>query len=173
VAPAVPTTAFREIKLIKDQKPFTDVNPSQRDFTQYDPGLYNRSGELPGSAANEAADVIRVRENATGEVTTPFVAVEQMPEFPDGLAAMYKFINKHLRYPPQAQARGLEGVVILTFVVSSTGQISDIAILQDIGGGAAEEAIRVIQKMPDWRPGRQYKRAVPVRFTLPVIFKLN
>jgi periplasmic protein TonB len=165
------TTAFKEIKIVSNETLVTDIIPSQTDFMLSDPGLQNVAGENPLNSAILEGNETEQTENT--EVTAPFLAVEQMPEFPDGLAAMYKFINKNLRYPAQAQARGLEGNVILTFIVGATGQITDIKVLQDIGGGTAEEAQRVIAKMPNWRPGRQNKKAVPVRFTLPIKFKLN
>ena len=165
------TTAFKEIKIVSDNTVDTDDIPSQTDFTHSHPGINNLAGES-GLNNNNAVGKEAGQTNITDE-TAPFLAVEQMPEFPDGLAAMYKFINKNLRYPAQAQAQGLEGNVILTFVIGTSGQITDIKVLQDIGGGAGEEAQRVIGKMPNWRPGRQNKKAVPVRFTLPIRFKLD
>ncbi len=86
---------------------------------------------------------------------------------------MYKFINKHLKYPQGAKNQGLAGNVILSFVVNASGQISDIQVIKDIGGGAGEEAIRVVSKMPNWKPGIQNHKPVPVRFVLPFRFSLN
>ena len=179
VEPVAPTTTvatkkFREIKIVTNETPVTNYIPSQTNFELAEPGLNNVAGDIPGTGISTEAEITEAGGTSTfGEETTPFVVVEQMPEFPDGLAAMYKFINKHLRYPAQAQAHGLEGAVILSFVVSATGKISDIEIIKDIGGGAGEEAKRVIRKMPAWQPGKQNKQAVPVRFTLPIRFKLD
>jgi periplasmic protein TonB len=164
---------FREIKVVPDLTPVVDNIPDQADFALGDPSLVTAAGELPGTVAPEEDAVNGLGNGPVAENNVPFEVVEKMPEFPDGQSAMYKFINKHLRYPSAAQSQGLEGNVILTFVVSATGEISDIKILQDIGGGAGEEARRVVAKMPRWRPGQQHQRAVPVRFTLPVRFRLN
>ncbi|WP_170252636.1 energy transducer TonB [Adhaeribacter aerolatus] len=171
-SPAVTTKAFREIRIVPDLTPVTTTIPDQNDFAQAEPGLVTAAGNLPGTVP----DVLAEADSAIGtgtETSSPFEVVEKMPEFPNGLAAMYKFISKHLRYPAEAQSLGLQGNVVLTFVVSATGEISDIKILQDIGGGAGEEAKRVVSLMPQWRPGLQQNRAVPVRFTLPVRFRIN
>lgn len=171
VDPTVATRAFRQIKIVSDLTPVVNDIPSQSDFTQADPGLVTATGEIPGTAAPETT--VNLGAGNGTETSQPFEVVEKMPEFPDGQSAMYKFINKHLRYPPEAQNQGLEGNVILTFVISATGEISEIKILQDIGGGAGEEAQRVVRMMPSWRPGFQHQRAVPVRFTLPIRFRMN
>lgn len=173
IAQPVATTEFKEIRIVTDETLVTSLIPGQNDLSVSDPGLSTLAGEIPGTSAAVLPEAAGTGTATSYDKNAPFVAVEQMPEFPEGLAAMYKFINKNLRYPAQAQAQGLEGDVVLTFVVSATGQISDIQVVKEIGGGAAEEAIRVIRKMPDWRPGRQNRQAVPVRFTLPIRFKLN
>jgi len=171
--PTAATKAFREIKIVSDLTPVTDNIPEQNSFTHAEPGLVTTAGDLPGTVTPDVTSEVGTAIGTESESNIPFEVVEKMPEFPDGLAAMYKFIGEHLRYPAEAQSKGLEGNVILTFVVSATGQISDIKILQDIGGGAGEEAKRVISLMPRWRPGLQHNRAVPVRFTLPVRFRIN
>ncbi|KAA5546660.1 energy transducer TonB [Adhaeribacter rhizoryzae] len=171
--PTAATKAFREIKIVSDLTPVTANIPEQNSFSHAEPGLVTTAGDLPGTITTVITDEPGTAIGTATESSSPFEVVEKMPEFPDGLAAMYKFIGKHLRYPAEAQSRGLEGNVILTFVVSATGQISDIKILQDIGGGAGEEAKRVVGLMPQWRPGLQHNRAVPVRFTLPVRFRIN
>jgi len=107
------------------------------------------------------------------EVTEPYRYVEQMPEFPGGEEARTKFIFKNLKYPMIARETGIQGTVYITFVVSKTGQISNVAVLRGIGGGCDEEAVRVIQSMPSWIPGKQNGKAVPVQFSFPIKFTLN
>ena len=99
--------------------------------------------------------------------------VEQMPEFPGGQTELIKYLQKNLRYPAAARENGIEGKVVLQFVVDETGNISDIQTVRDIGGGCAEEAIRVVKSMPPWKPGKQNGNAVKVYFKLPVTFKLG
>ena len=105
--------------------------------------------------------------------TKPYTWVEQMPTFPGGDGEMMKFLGKNIRYPPVAQRNGLEGLVVLSFTVSRTGEISDIEVIKSLGGGTDEEAVRVVKTMPKWTPGKQNGRAVPVKFTLPVRFTIK
>lgn len=101
-----------------------------------------------------------------------FNFVEQMPEFPDGPTAMTKFINDNIRYPEEARLQKIEGTVVVQFVVTKEGKITKATVVRGIGYGCDEEAVRVIQSMPDWKPGKHNNKAVYVNFTLPVKFKL-
>ena len=101
-----------------------------------------------------------------------FNFVEQMPEFPDGPTAMQKFINDNIRYPEEARLQKIEGTVVIKFVVTKEGKITKATVVRGIGYGCDEEAIRVIQSMPDWKPGKYKNKEVPVNFILPVKFKL-
>jgi protein TonB len=102
-----------------------------------------------------------------------FTYVEQMPDFPGGQTELMKYLQKNLRYPPAARENGIEGRVVLQFVVDEQGRISDIQTLRDIGGGCADEATRVVKSMPPWKPGKQNGNPVKVYFKLPVTFKLG
>jgi TonB family protein len=102
-----------------------------------------------------------------------FDFVEQMPEFPGGQEAMMKFITKNINYPQIAIENGISGKVYAKFVVGRDGTIRDIKILRDIGGGCGQEVKRLIKSMPNWKPGMQGGKAVPVYFTLPVSFNLK
>lgn len=103
----------------------------------------------------------------------PFVAVEKMPEFTGGQAALLRYLQKHLRYPSSALAAGVGGRVFMSFVVGADGSISEVTILKGLGYGLDEEAQRVVRQMPAWVPGYQSKHAVPVRFTLPITFSIQ
>jgi protein TonB len=96
-----------------------------------------------------------------------------MPQFPGGEIELYKFIRENLKYPSQAQEAGIQGKVILNFVVGRDGKITNIKVVRGIGFGCDEEAIRVLQKMPRWNPGKMGGRSVPVYFTFPITFKLS
>jgi len=103
-----------------------------------------------------------------------FTVVEQQPEFPGGQGAMYKWIGENLKYPSEARNNGLQGKVILQFTVEKDGSISNVKVVRDaVGGGAGDEATRVVKKMPNWKPGRQNGKSVRVQYTLPVTFKLE
>jgi protein TonB len=103
----------------------------------------------------------------------PFMYVEQMPEFPGGEVELMKYLQKNIKYPPAARENGIEGKVVLQFVVDEKGNISEIKIIRDIGGGCGDEAVRVVKTMPPWKPGKQNGNAVPVYYKLPVTFKLS
>lgn len=103
----------------------------------------------------------------------PFTYVEQMPSFPDGTEAMYKYIYDKIKYPAIARENGISGQVIVQFVVSKEGDIQKAKVVRGLGGGLSEEALRVVNGMPRWKPGKHNGRPVPVTFTLPIKFVLQ
>ena len=104
-----------------------------------------------------------------------FLRVEQMPEFGEGGATaenVMKFIQKNVEYPTIARENNIQGTVPLKFVIERDGRVGEVIVLKDPGGGLADEAVRVIKKMPRWKPGKQQGKEVRVWFTVPVVFKL-
>jgi protein TonB len=110
------------------------------------------------------------QEEVTEEI---FVVVEEQPEFPGGNAAMMRFLSENIKYPVIAQENGIQGRVICNFVVEKDGSITDVQVVRGVDPSLDREAIRVIQQMPRWKPGKQRGQAVRVRFTLPVVFRLQ
>jgi len=102
-----------------------------------------------------------------------FVIVEQKPEFPGGDAALMKYIAENIKYPVIAQENGIQGRVICQFVVNKDGSIVDINVVRSVDPSLDKEAIRVIKSMPKWKPGKQRGKAVRVKFTLPIVFRLQ
>lgn len=109
-------------------------------------------------------------EEVTEEI---FVVVEEQPEFPGGNAAMMKFLGDNINYPIIAQENGIQGRIICNFVVERDGSITDVQVVRGVDPSLDKEAVRVIQQMPKWKPGKQRGSAVRVRFTLPVVFRLQ
>jgi len=103
----------------------------------------------------------------------PFVVVEQMPSFPGGEAALFKYLSDNIKYPVIAQESGIQGRVICQFVVNRDGSIVDIEVVRSVDRSLDAEAIRVISKMPRWTPGKQRGKTVRVKYTLPVNFRLQ
>ena len=101
-----------------------------------------------------------------------FVFVEDQPGYPGGDAARIKYLQKNITYPEMAKESNIQGTVYVTFVVEKDGRITSVKVLRGIGGGCDEEAVRVIKKMPSWKPGKQRGRAVRVQFNMPVRFVL-
>ena len=102
-----------------------------------------------------------------------FVLVEQQPQYPGGMDALRIFLTKNLNYPPSAANAGVSGRVFVSFVVNTDGSLADVQVLKGIGFGCDEEAVRVIQTMPRWKPGKQSGRAVRVKYNLPIAFTLE
>ncbi len=103
-----------------------------------------------------------------------FVIVESMPEFPGGQQALFKYLSENIKYPVIAQENGIQGRVVCQFVVNKDGSIVDIVGVRSGGDPSLDkEAVRVIKSMPKWKPGKQRGKAVRVKYTVPVSFKLQ
>ena len=102
-----------------------------------------------------------------------YMIVDEMPEFPGGDKELYQFIADNVKYPAEAKEKGIKGRVFVNFIVEPDGSISDIRVLRGIGGGCDEEAVRVVEYMPKFKPGIQNGEAVRVSYTVPVIFRLE
>lgn len=102
-----------------------------------------------------------------------FTIVEMMPKYPGGDKEMYAFLANNIKYPAYAKENGITGTVFITFVVENNGKISNAKILKDIGGGCGYEALRVVNSMPKWKPGKQGGKPVRVQFNLPLNFTLS
>lgn len=100
--------------------------------------------------------------------------VEQMPEFQGGINELLMFIGENLNYPKKAQKRDIEGLVVISFIVRKSGELSDIKIIKDIGKGCGKEAARVVALTSGkWSPGLQKGKPVNVQYNLPVKFQLT
>ena len=113
-------------------------------------------------------------EEEEPEEQTIFEVVEQMPEFPNGgMAGLMQYLSKNIKYPPLAQENGTQGRVTVQFVVNRDGSIVDAKVLRGVDPYLDKEAIRVISSMPKWKPGMQRGKAVRVKYTVPVMFRLQ
>lgn len=123
----------------------------------------------------DIADVqqLVVPEEAPPEPPQVFDRVEQMPTFPGGTAKLMKYIASHLRYPTISQENGVEGRITCQFVVGSDGKVRDVKVLRSLDPYCDQEAIRVLLSLPQWIPGMQNGRAVDVKYTLPIVFRLQ
>lgn len=113
-------------------------------------------------------------EEAEDEVADEiFTIVENKPEFEGGQKAFMKFLQKNIVYPNQARRMGIEGRVFVEFVVGADGGISQVKVLKGLGAGCDKEAMRVINKSPNWIPGKQRGKSVRVRMVIPLKFSLG
>jgi len=102
-----------------------------------------------------------------------FDVVEEMPQFPGGPSALFEFLGKNVRYPEEAYKAGVQGRVIATFVVEKDGSISEAQVVKHMSAELDAEALRLINSMPNWTPGKQNGVAVRVKYTIPVTFMLQ
>lgn len=105
--------------------------------------------------------------------TRVYDVVEQMPSFPGGISGLMTYLNQNTRYPAVAQENGVQGRVVVSFVVGKDGHISDVTVLRSVDPSLDKEAIRVVRNMPRWTPGKQGGEPVRVRYNVPVSFRLN
>ena len=129
--------------------------------------------------SNEGTEVIKVNQKVVEEVqevkeeSVVFEVVEQMPSFPGGEKALMEFLSKNTKYPSVAEENGIQGRVVCTFVVETNGSITDVKVVRAVDPALDREAVRVIKSMPKWIPGKQNGKAVRVKYTVPVNFKLQ
>ena len=102
-----------------------------------------------------------------------YKVVEVMPEFPGGMKALMDFIQKNIRYPEEARKNGIQGRVAVSVVIDENGRVTDPVIMRSRYPALDEEALRIVELMPQWKPGMQQGKAVKVEFTFPVTFKLE
>jgi protein TonB len=102
-----------------------------------------------------------------------FDVVEQMPEYPGGMQALFEFLSQNIKYPEDAQKQKVEGRVIATFVVETDGSISNIEVVKHAFPSLDAEAVRVLSAMPNWTPGKQSGKVVRVKYTVPLNFNLK
>ena len=174
-APKVSTTRFLtpEIKVeVTEEVPVATQDdlqkaPAGQETIVGDANALEVPAEPVAKAAPEVIEIKRTNDE------NEFVPVEQQPEFPGGTSALVEFLRRNLRYPTGASQSGVAGKVYVNFVVRADGSIDRAEVSKGIGFGCDEEALRVVRLMPKWKPGKQSGRAVPARFTLPIVFALE
>ncbi|MBR5919353.1 MAG: energy transducer TonB [Prevotella sp.] len=122
-------------------------------------------------------EVLKLKETvAQPEPKEPervFDVVEQMPQFPGGDAALMQYLSNNIKYPVVAQENGVQGRVVVSFVVEKDGSITDVKVVRSVDPSLDKEAQRVVKSMPKWIPGKQNGSAVRVKYNVPVSFKLQ
>lgn len=123
--------------------------------------VYDKGQLLTGKLYNEAGEEIK------------FFPMEQMPAFPGGENALLRWLGLNITYPKAARKAKAQGLVVISFIVEKNGQIADAEVIRGFHPEADAEALRVVNRMPQWKPGLQEGEPVPVRYTLPVRFSIN
>lgn len=102
-----------------------------------------------------------------------FDVVEVMPQYPGGIPQMMKFISSNIKYPKDAIKKGMQGAVVVQFVVEPDGSVSNVHVVRSVFPSLDTEAVRMVKAMPKWSPGMQNGKPVRVRFNVPIRFSLN
>ena len=105
--------------------------------------------------------------------TAVFEVVEEMPEFPGGVDAMMEYLQKELRYPESAKEKGIQGRVTVQFIIDKEGNVTNSKVTRSVDKDMDAEAIRLVKAMPKWKPGMRKGKAVAVKYTVPVVFRLE
>lgn len=124
--------------------------------------------------ADEAENVpVQQKSSSTHAEDHVYDVVEQMPSFPGGINALKEYIKKTMRYPEEARKENIQGRVILTFIVEEDGSITNVRVAKSISPLLDQEAVRIVRSMPKWIPGKQAGITVRVKYTIPIMFRLD
>ena len=148
---------IEEIKIVDDDVKTEEVNFTTEDTKEE---VKIQQIELPEEPEEE-------------EIEEVFMVVEEMPEFPGGMAKLMKYFSDNVRYPVVAADNGIQGRVICQFTVWKDGTIRDIVVVKGVDKALDKEAVRLIENMPNWKPGKQRGKAVSCKYTVPVSFRLQ
>lgn len=135
--------------------------------------LTSKSSEAIQTEAAQNRSETPAPKDTTQDQEKPFVQVEQLPQYPGGEQALMNYLSENVHYPEYASELGIQGRVILRFVITKTGDVSNVEIIRGLDPSCDAEAMRVVRLMPKWTPGRHNGRIVPVYFVLPILYKLS
>ncbi|MDR3695858.1 TonB family protein [Mucilaginibacter sp.] len=171
--PSPPVATTRLVTLVvKPDNTITEQPPKNVDIT----GAVGQTTSTGVKGTNEGPPVSTTAGTGTPAVDNsvhPDFGLDVMPEPIGGDKAWAKFLSKNLRYPGQAQEDGIDGKVIVSFIIEKDGTLSNITVIKPAGNGFDEEAVRVLKLAKAWKPGMQNGQAVRVKYMLPVNFQVN
>ena len=161
-----------------------DVKPEEEMKTQDQIMQTNTAiGALDVKGNSDQGEILKVTQRVETEPVKAepkpevenkvFDVVEQMPSFPGGPSALMQYLSSNIKYPVVAQENGVEGRVVVSFVVERDGSITDVQVARSVDPSLDREAQRVVRNMPRWIPGKQNGQAVRVKYNVPVAFRLQ
>ena len=171
------TVKATELAIVRDEEVSEEIK-SQDELKDTDTAVGTTDfdkGTDDLNVVREHKDEVIVEEKRPEPVedNRVFDVVEQKPQFPGGDAALLKFIQEHLHYPPMAQENNIQGRVVVQFVVTKTGAVGDVRVVRGKDPDLDKEAVRVVKLLPKFIPGKMNGHAVNVWYTLPIQFKLQ
>ncbi len=171
----IPITREQEIKPPPPPPPpkVIEVLNIVDDEADIDDDLQIEDSEADDNTLINVTPVISAKEEEEEEETQVFFIVEDMPEFPGGEMALRTYIANAIKYPVIAQENGIQGKVYVTFVVSKDGSVTNASIARGVDPSLDKEALRVVNSLPKWKPGKQRGKPVNVSYTVPINFVLQ
>ncbi len=170
------TIKFTPPVIKKDEEVREDAEMKTQEFLT-ESNLSISVADIKGTNEETGVDIATLQDHKVIVAAEPeekiFEVVEQPASFPGGDAALMSWLNENIKYPVIAQENGIQGRVIIQFVVGRDGTIDDINVVRGVDPSLDKEAVRLVNNMPKWIPGKQGGTAVKVRFTLPIVFKLQ
>ena len=170
------SVAFTVPEIKKDNEVKDDQEMKSQDELQETNtaiGAFTVEGNDETAEVKHVEEKIAEPEPVKEEETKVFDVVEQMPSFPGGQSALLQYLSSNIKYPVVAEENGVQGRVIVTFVVEKDGSITDVRVVKSVDPSLDKEAQRVVKSMPKWIPGKQNGSAVRVKYTVPVTFRLQ
>ena len=140
---------------------------------QYSRSTYGKSQPKSQTTYKSTATKSQTTNKKPAGDNTVYVAVDEMPSYPGGKTEMYKFMKSELKYPQDAMDNGIQGRVIVDFVINRDGTIQDVTVKESVDPSLDAEAVRMVKAMPNWIPAKLDGKTVRGRYTLPVLFKLK
>ena len=161
----VPTKATKSQtpKIVKEE---TQIEAQ----TKHDP---NEDANTPSKTESSGDNNLNQQGSNTSQASTGFMFAEVMPKFPGGDKALQQYLNNNIKFPSIAAQTGVEGIVLIGFVIDENGYLKNPKILKSLHPACDEEAMRVVRYMPEWIPGKHHGKNVSVQFRLPIQFKLR
>ncbi|HKI90320.1 MAG TPA: energy transducer TonB, partial [Draconibacterium sp.] len=171
----IPITREQEVKPPPPPPPpkVVEVLNIVNDDVKIDDELQIDDTEADAATVIDVAPVIETKKEKEEDEQQVFFIVEDMPEFPGGELALRKYIANAIKYPVIAQENGIQGKVYVTFVVGKDGSIQDARIARGVDPSLDKEALRVVNTLPKWKPGKQRGQPVRVSYTVPINFVLQ
>ena len=160
--PQIETVQFTAVEAVDE--PVEAPPPTQEDLTETTAGTTTQEGEKIDAPPPPPP---------VEEVTYDLAAVQEQPDFPGGMAQMYGYLRKNIKYPDMEFDAGIQGKVYVEFVVDKDGSVEEVKVRRGVSAGLDKEALRAVKSMPKWSPGKMNGKPVKCRFTIPVDFKLQ
>ena len=163
------------IKKDNEVKDEDEIDLQKVENTNTSIGAFNVEGndEVGGEVLKAKEEIAQPEPPKHEEENKVFDVVEQMPSFPGGMGALMSWLSQNIKYPVIAAENGVQGRVIVQFVVEKDGSVTDVHVAKSVDPSLDKEAARVVKAMPKWNPGKQNGSAVRVKYTVPVTFKLQ